>query len=198
MKKLISLALCAALCAMLFAGCGSTATDAATTATTTETTQPAPAYASALEVLEAIWAQVPEDQRFAVAGGDEAHPTEGPGTFDAAAYGDTFRYQILVDDALMANLTGDAATLMHMMNMNTFCSAAMAVTEGTDTAAFAESYKTLVQGNRWMCGFPETMLVMELDNFVITAYGHDGNIQNFKTAALAIGATLLVEAPAEG
>ena len=191
MKKLISLTLCAALCAALFAGCGKQEAPAAT-----ETT--APAYGSALELMEAVWATFPEDDRFPAAGGDEAHDTmDGPGTFDVNTYGDTFQYQILVDENLTGKLTGDAATLIHMMNTNTFCSAAMQLTNAGEASSFAEIYKEIVQGNHWMCGFPDTVVVLNLGQYVLTAYGADDLIQQFKDGALSLGATLLVEAPAE-
>ena len=191
MKKLISLTLSAILCLSLFAGCGKQEAPAAT-----ETT--APAYGSALDALYAVWETIPEDDRFPAAGGDEAHDTmDGPGSFDVNAYGETFRYQILVDDELMGQLTGDAATLIHMMNTNTFCSAAMRVAEGTDVSAFAGHYKEIVQANHWMCGFPDTVMVLNLGDIVFTAYGADDLIQLFKSGAQSLGATLLVEAPAE-
>lgn len=195
MKKLISLILCAALCAAVFAGCGKQETPAATTEATEAT---APAYASSLELMEAVWATFPEDDRFPAAGGDEAHDTmDGPGAFDVTAYSDTFQYQILVDENLTDKLTGDAATLIHMMNTNTFCSAAMQLKNAGDASSFAEIYKEIVQGNQWMCGFPDTVVVLSLDNYVLTAYGADDLIQQFKDGAVSLGATLLVEAPAE-
>ena len=194
MKKLISLILCAALCAAVFAGCGKQESPAATT----ETTEAAPAYASSLELMEAIWAAFPEDDRFPAAGGDEAHDTmDGPGAFDVSAYGETFQYQILVDENLMDKLTGDAATLIHMMNTNTFCSAAMQLKNAGDATGFAEIYKEIVQGNHWMCGFPDTVVVLNLGDFILTAYGADDLIQQFKNGAVSLGATLLVEGPAE-
>ena len=191
MKKLISLTLSAILCLSLFAGCGKQETPA-----TTETA--APAYGSAGELLEAGWATFPEDDRFPSAGVDEAHDTmDGPGAFDIATYADTFQYQTLVDENLTGKLTGDAATLIHMMNTNTFCSAAMQLTNAGEASSFAEIYKEIVQGNHWMCGFPDTVVVLNLGQYILTAYGHDDLIQLFKSGAQSLGATLLVEAPAE-
>ena len=40
-------------------------------------------------------------------------------------------------------------------------------------------------------------MVLSLGNFVLTAYGADDLIQLFKNGAQSLGATLLVEAPAE-
>ena len=203
MKKLISLTLSAALCLGLFAGCGKQNAPAAT-----ETTAPAYygtvsrygliAYASSLEVLEKVWATFPEEDRFPAAGGDEAHDTtDGPGAFDINAYGESFRYQTLVDENLTGKLTGDAATLIHMMNTNTFCSAVMELKNAGEASSFGEIYKEIVQGNHWMCGFPDTLVVLSLGDFVLTAYGADDLIQLFKNGAQSLGATLLVEAPAE-
>ena len=74
----------------------------------------------------------------------------------------------------------------------------MELKDGQDAESFAKAYQTLVQSNHWMCGFPDTMLVLRQGSYVITAYGADDLIQDFKNSALALGAELLVEAPAEG
>ena len=84
-----------------------------------------------------------------------------------------------------------------MMNANTFCSAVMQLKEGTDAASFADHYQELVQSNHWMCGFPDTVVVLNLGSFMITAYGADDLIQQFKNSAASLGANVLVEAPAE-
>ena len=192
MKKLTSMILTGILCIGLLTGCGGN------TAPTTpsETTQAAAQYASALDLLTAIASGMTEE--FPAAGGDEAHDTEGAGAYDIGTYGESFQYQILVDQALMDIVEPQAATLMHMMNTNTFCSAVMELKDGQDGESFAKAYQTLVQSNHWMCGFPDTMLVMNLGDYVITAYGADDLVQSFKTSAVALGAGILVEAPAEG
>lgn len=200
MKKCISLILSAVLCVSLFAGCGkqNAAPSTAETTQATETTAPASSqYAASVDLLDAIWKEIPADKQFPAGGGDEAHPTDGPGAFDVNAYAETFQYLILVDENLLDKLTGDAATLIHMMNTNTFCSAAMQLKDAGDAEAFAQSYKEIVQSNHWMCGFPDTLVVLSLDDKMITAYGKDDPIQAFKDAALSLGAQLLVEAPAE-
>ena len=192
MKKLISTLLTGALLAGLLTGCG--CNSAPTTAT--EETKTSASYESAQALLEAIYSGM--DQEFPAAGGDEAHDTEGPGSFDISAYGESFQYQILVDEELTAMVKPQAATLLHMMNSNTFCSAVMQLEDAKNAESFAQHYKTIVQSNHWMCGFPDTMLVMNLGDYVITAYGADDLVQSFKTSAVALGAEILVEAPAEG
>lgn len=207
MKKLTSLILCGALCAGILAGCGKTdgnstassSTAAATEATTEATTEAvAPSYESAQALLESIHKAMPDDAEFPAAGGDEAHDNmEGAGEFDISVYGDSFQAQILVDEELTAMVKPQAATMLHMMNTNTFCSAVMQLNDAADAEAFASHYQQIVQSNHWMCGFPDTMVVLSLGDYVITAYGADDLIQAFKTAAQGLGAEVLVEAPAE-
>ena len=124
---------------------------------------------------------------------------EGPGLFDIEKNAEMFQSLILVDETLLGMLENDAATLLHMMNTNTFCSAAAALKDPAAAAEFAESYKTLVQNNQWMCGFPETVIVVSVGIYVVTAYGKDAQIQTFKDKLLALEpqATVLVEAPTE-
>ena len=192
MKKLISTLLTGVLLAGLLTGCGSNSGPT----TATEETKTSASYESAQALLEAIYSGM--DQEFPAAGGDEAHDTEGPGSFDISAYGESFQYQILVDEELIAMVKSQAATLLHMMNTNTFCSSVMQLEDAKNAESFAQHYKTIVQSNHWMCGFPDTMLVMNLGDYVITAYGADDLVQSFKTSAVALGAEILVEAPAEG
>ena len=192
MKKLTSMILTGLMCLGLFAGCGGNTAPTTPSETTGGSTQ----YATALDLLTAIANGMTEE--FPAAGGDEAHDTEGAGAYDIGAYGESFQYQILVNQALMDMVKPQAATLMHMMNTNTFCSAVMELQDGKDAETFAKDYQTLVQSNHWMCGFPDTMLVLRQGSYLITAYGADDLIQDFKNSALALGAELLVEAPAEG
>ena len=197
-RKLTGLLLAGVTAMSLFAGCGKQNAAPSATETIETTEAPAPQYASSLELLDAVWNAFPEDARFPAGGGDEAHDTNGPGAFDVKAYGETFQYLILLDDGLMDKLTGDAATLMHMMNTNTFCSAMAKLTDSSKAAEFAEAYKTAIQDQRWMCGFPDTVIVISVGDYVIMAYGHADIIENVKTACLAAdsSAKLLIEAPA--
>ena len=207
MKKLTSLILCGALCAGILVGCGKTdgnttapsSTAAATEATTEATTEAvATSYESAQALLESIHKAMPDDAEFPAAGGDEAHDNmEGAGEFDISVYGDSFQAQILVDEELTAMVKPQAATMLHMMNTNTFCSAVMQLNDAADAEAFASHYQQIVQSHHWMCGFPDTVVVLRMTDYVITAYGADDLIQAFKTAAQGLGAEVLVEAPAE-
>ena len=190
MKKFISLLLCGVLSAGILAGCGKT-DDQPTTVPTTGTVTEAPAeetkgtasYESAEALLKAVHAAMKEE--FPAAGGDEAHGAEDVGSFDISAYGDSFQAQILVDDSLVEQVKPEAATLLHMMNTNTFCAAAMQLTDAANGESFAESYKTLVQSHHWMCGFPDKLVIVTVGQSVFSVYGNEELVNTFRDKLLA-------------
>ena len=81
------------------------------------------------------------------------------------------------------------------MNANTFTGAAYKMADGVDSAALVEAIKTNIMGRQWMCGFPETLIIIEADGCLITAFGNGEIIENFKTKTLDTidGANLVVE-----
>ncbi len=196
MKKIISLAL-AGVMALSLVACG-TEKPAETTApveTTVpvettmapETTAPeaetqAPAAATgAVSILENIWNLYGEDEKFAVIGGNMEAPVDGaPGNYDMA-YAENLTYNLLVPEAELANID-EAATMVHMMNANTFTCGVVHLVEGADTAAFAQVMRDAIQNNQWMCGFPETLTVAVIDgSYVLIAYGVNDAMNPFMT-----------------
>ena len=165
MKKIIAMLLAVAMFAA-FAGCGST------TPAATEPKEPAPA--SALEILQNVWAKYAENEMFAVAGGaGETMSFEGAATVDLAANAEDLSYIVYVPAEQLANIDG-AATMVHAMNGNIFTSAALHMAEGADIQAFATALKDAILGTRFMCGNPEKLLVATIaDEYVVVAFGLD-------------------------
>ena len=146
-------------------------------------------------VVEKIWGAYAENDKFPCGGGDsENMDFEGPAAFDI-----TKTDELDGTLGLPAELAGSlesAASFMHMMNANTFTGACYEVKEGTDVAAFAETLKTNILARRWMCGIPETLVIINIDGeFVISAFGADDIIQTLKTNTTAqyASATVVVE-----
>lgn len=181
MKK-ISLIAMLSLIVVMIASCGGAASSS---------------YETALDVINTVWSNVDEADKFPVGGGDSANLNmEGPGKFDH-----TNKDELDVTLALPGTLVDqidDAASMVHMMNANQLTAAAYRLVEGADAAAFAKEYKANLDGRRWMCGFPEKFVVVQSGNYVVTAFGNGMNIDNFKAAAEKLeNATVLLEGAIE-
>jgi hypothetical protein len=162
MKKVIALIL-AMVMVMSLAACGGKEE------TPVVTEPPVNVPASALEILEKVWAQYGDDEKFPVMGGDMVNMVDGaPG-----AYGledaESVTYQLLVPAEEVANID-EAASLFHGMMLNNFTCGTFHVTGDAD--AFASVMVNAVKGNQWMCGMPETMLVAVVGGeYVLMAFG---------------------------
>lgn len=167
MKKLMTLLLAAVMVLSMAACAGSG------NAETTETTE-APQVnipASALEILENIWADFAEEEKFYVMGGDYNNPVDNaPGAVDVTMT-DYLSYSLLVPEAQTGNVT-EAASMMHGMLANNFTCGAFRV---SDAAAFADAMHNAVANNPWMCGMPEKMTIAVIGGeYVLVAFGiHD-------------------------
>ena len=168
MKKFVSLVLAAVL-ALSLAACGKdNASDGDKPAKPT----------SALNILETVWNTYGEDEKFAVAGGDfsEANAREdAPGVFD-------LKDRALADSELGLPETAavdEAASLVHMMNANTFTAAAYHA--AGDTAELAQQLRDNIMQRQWMCGFPDKLVVAEVGEYVVTVFGADELVDTFMT-----------------
>lgn len=148
---------------------------------------------SALELWNTVWGSYSEDEKFPAAGGDYAEEnanSEGPGRFgleDAA----TLESMLAVPEA-SSSLIDDAASLMHMMNANTFTGGAFHLKKTEDVSAFADAMKESISTRRWMCGFPDKYLIVTVGDYVVSAFGEEGNMNIFKEKLLAAYSTAKV------
>ena len=153
---------------------------------------PAVTITDSTELLNTVWASYAEEEKFAAIGGDMSNPVDNaPGKYNIADEG--FAFQLVFPADAVAQID-DAASLIHMMNANTFTAGAFRTVEGTDIAALTESIKATVQGNQWMCGFPEKLVIFNLEGYVVSAFGAADLIDNFaaKLSAAYPTATLAV------
>ena len=166
MKKLISLLLVFVMALSVLAGC------AGNGGTTNETTEPVVAGpASALEVLENIWALYGDADKFPVMGGNpEGGIMDGPAVWDSELLVN-LSYSLQLPEAEMANVA-DAASMIHMMNTNTFTGAVLHLNEGVDVSTFATDAKDSIMAAQWMCGFPEKLVIADMGaGYLLIAYG---------------------------
>ena len=176
MKKLLAMILALSM-ALSLAACGGSG-EAETTAA-----PEAPVVASALEILENIWANY--EEQFAIIGGNMESPVDGaPGNYDMA-YAENLTYNLLVPAEQLASID-EAATMIHMMNANSFTCGAVHMADGADAAAFAQAMRDAVQNNQWMCGFPETLIIASVGSeYVVVAFGINDAMNPFAAALAA-------------
>ncbi len=164
-------------------------TEAATLEETTEAAEesaPAADSEGALGLLNTVWASYEDSEKFSAAGGDyseENMTMDAPGKFGIEDK-ETLD-SVLGIPASAAELTDDAASLVHMMNANTFtCGAFHAANEG-DVQTIADQIKENILVRQWMCGFPDKIIVMTVDSYVISAFGSAELIDTFQAKVTA-------------
>ena len=171
MKKFLALMLAAALSLSLVA-CGGN-NDAKDDQPAGD--QPA-AITSALNLLETVWNDYGEDEKFSVVGGGpdaEQMVEDAPAAFDLTDRSLAQHNLVLPESAQV----DDAASLTHMLNANTFTAAAYHATG--DVQALAAELRDAIQSNRWMCGFPDKVVVAVRDEYVAIAFGADDLVDAF-------------------
>ncbi len=143
---------------------------------------------SATALLTAVWENYGEDERFAAMGGggsETAQLVDGaPGKFltDSA---DALDYSLGLP-AASASMIDDAASLIHLMNANTFTCGAFHVTKPEDVTAVADSLKENILNRQWMCGFPDKLVVVTVGDYVVSVFGNEELVDTFKTKLTAV------------
>ncbi len=183
-KKILALVM-AVLMVLSFAACGKTieATDAIQ-------------IESSVALLDSIWTTYGEEEKFPVMGGDFSAPVDGAaGAFNLTDKENAVATLHIAEGDIA--LVSEAATLIHSMNANTFTAAAYRLAEGTDGEAFVTSLKDSIKATQWMCGFPDTLVIYTIGDYVVAAFGNADAINTFKTKLIAVytDATLSVEEP---
>lgn len=171
MKKRIAMMLAMILTLSLTA-CGGGSNNAPTTDDTEGKT--------AVDILNDVWAVYEEDEKFAVAGGDyENMVQDAPGTVNVSD-GETLD-ALLGFPAASAGLIDDGASMMHMMNQNTFTAGVYHVTKADDVQDVADAVKENIMNRQWMCGFPDDLVIYSVGaNYVVAAFGAEEVVDDFE------------------
>ena len=139
----------------------------------------ADAPADSLALLTKVWDSYTDDEKFPAAGGDyETSVDDAPGAFDPSnADNLNFLLTVPTEDA---SLIDDAASLMHMMNANTFTCGAFHVTSKDDVETVASDLRDAIQSKQWMCGFPDKLVIFTYDQYVVSLYGDEELVNTFR------------------
>lgn len=177
MKKVCAVIL---MCVIVlnFSACGRNDNSGQMVQETTKETSP-------LEVLETIWGIYEEEEKFSVAGGDSASTVmDMPGAFNVT--NEEELEAILGFPATEAGLIDEAASLVHMMNANTFTCGVFHVKDEENVTVVTEAVRENILNRQWLCGFPDTLIVAVVEEKnVLTAFGHTENMELFKEKLLA-------------
>ena len=146
-----------------------------------------------LDLLNAVWSSYTDDEKFPVAGGDMSEENmnmEGPGKFgigDKDALDATLGFPAAAVDKITA-----AASLMHMMNANTFTCGAYSVKNAGDVTEVANALKDNIMQRQWICGFPDKLVIVSADGCVIAFFGENETVNTFNTKLQAACASATV------
>ena len=126
---------------------------------------------TALELLEPIWMGLGGEHQPAAYGGHFSEEySSGPATYELT-YADELANVLMLPADKMDSVE-DAATVVHLLNANSMTAGVVKLKEGTDVKAFADAVADRITNNQWICGFPEWMSVVQInDNFLFIAYG---------------------------
>ena len=178
MKKVVSILLVAIL-ALSLAACG------ASNGGDNNVDQPNNGTASvnsALELLTTVWNSYGEEDKFPAAGGDmseENMSMDGPGKYalDDASMLDN----VLGFPSASVSKIDDAASLVHMMNANTFTCGAFHLVNAADADAVAAELKDNIMHRQWLCGFPDKLVIVNVDGYLVSFFGTTDLVDAFKT-----------------
>ena len=152
----------------------------------------------ALTLLNTVWASYTDDEKFPAAGGDydEANMTDGkPGTVGLENASDV-EYLLSIPASVVA-MADDGASLFHMMNGNTFTCGALRLTDAGKLDEAAKQIRDYIMAKQWMCGFPDKLIVVSVDNYLISCFGAEDLVNTFrdKLQAAYSGAVVITDEP---
>lgn len=139
----------------------------------------ADAPADSLALLTKVWDSYTDDEKFPAAGGDyETSVDDAPGAFDPSnADNLNFLLTVPTEDA---SLIDDAASLMHMMNANTFTCGAFHVTDSEKVSTVADALRDAISSRQWMCGFPDKFVIITYGQYVVSVFGAEDLVNTFR------------------
>lgn len=183
MKKMMTLAL-AVLMVLTMVACGGSSNGSAKGGFDAD---------SAVAVLEGVWSSYADDEKFAIMGGDyDNNVADAPAVFnhENAEYMDA----MLAIPADATAMVDGAASMIHMMNANTFTAGAFHLADAANEEAFVSAVKDSVMNRQWLCGFPEKLVIVsDGAGYVVTAFGNGEAVETFKTKLTAMGGAVVVE-----
>lgn len=140
--------------------------------------------ADSTDALNQVWNTYAEDEKFAARGGDYVTSVEDAASaIDLADKETVISMLQLPAEFSYLDQCNSVSTLIHMMNTNTFTSAAFELKNPEDADALIEELKNHYPTVHWMCGMPETLMFAKINggDYVVMAFGTADLVSNFST-----------------
>ena len=153
------------------------------------------AESDSAKILQRIWDQYPQEERFATYGGAvEQSVADAPGDLDMSVTEELTTRYLLPEDQLQ--MVEEGASLVHLMNNNIFTAVVFRVKESPEN--LAKSWRSGIQATRWICGQPDRMIMAQpVEGYLLMAFGSQDAMTAFKihlTAAFPAANILYEEA----
>ena len=155
----------------------------ATTGPTVPSTSSGTAGTGAAQLLEAIWDSYEQEERFAAYGGTVEHSVaDAPGDLNMASADELTNAYLIPGDLL--GQVEEGASLVHMMNSNIFTAAVLKMKPTGQLRAFADRWRSAIRENRWICGQPDRLLMLAVDEeHLLMAFGSSDAMEVFRSKA---------------
>ncbi len=139
-------------------------------------------FTDTADVINKVVDTYTEENKFFAVGGDINTPVDGKAGLMNLADTEVVNSMLHTNDELLADVD-EVASFVHAMNANTFTSGAFKLKSAGDAEAFATSLKDSVLATQWMCGFPEKIVIFNVNggDYVVYAIGNGEAIDYFKT-----------------
>lgn len=139
-------------------------------------------FTDTADVINKVVDTYTEENKFFAVGGDINTPVDGKAGLMNLADTEVVNSMLHTNDELLADVD-EVASYVHAMNANTFTSGAFKLKSAGDAESFATSLKESVLATQWMCGFPEKIVIVNVNggDYVVYAIGNGEAIDYFKT-----------------
>lgn len=139
-------------------------------------------FTDSADVINKVLDTYTEENKFASMGGDMETPVDGKAGLMNLSDTETINYMLHTNDDLVAQ-TDEVASFVHAMNANTFTSGSFKLKDATTAESFCTSLKDSVLATQWMCGFPEKIVIFNVNggDYVVYAIGNGEAVDYFKT-----------------
>ena len=132
-----------------------------------------------VEILQNIWNQYGEEDRFSCYGGEiEQSVSDAPGSLDVKNTEEMVNRYLLPEGQLAS--VEEGASLVHMMNSNIFTGVAVKLAPSADMTGLYEAWRDAIQKNRWICGQPDRLLMADVGGtHLLMVFGSTEAVQTF-------------------